>query len=104
MCLELNGRPVPIASQPMVHRLVRAAVEKVYTDGELQYNAGLREMPGFILTLREAFAEFKRALVYPEMLVERATRGISSPGQPGAAGTGKDLSCLSEPTARHRMG
>jgi ATP-dependent helicase/nuclease subunit B len=82
--LELNGRPVPIASQPMVHRLVRAAVEKVHADGELQYYAGLREMPGFILTLREAFAEFKRALVFPEILVERTTRGnpaLDSPAQ-----------------------
>ncbi len=70
--LELAGRSVPVASTSMVHRLVRSALEEVSLAGGLQYYAGLRETPGFALSLREAFAELKRALVYPENLVEQA--------------------------------
>ncbi|HEX7974581.1 MAG TPA: hypothetical protein VF498_09250, partial [Anaerolineales bacterium] len=76
--LELAGRPVPVASPPLVHRLVQAAVEQVHAAGLLQHYAGLRETPGFALALRDAFAELKRALVYPEVFAECAS---GSPAQ-----------------------
>lgn len=73
--LELVGRPIPMASPPIVHRLVQAAVEQVLVAGELQHFANLRDTPGFALILRDAFAELKRALIYPEVFTARAALG-----------------------------
>lgn len=77
--LERSGRPIPVGSPPVVHRLVQAAIRQVDEAGELRYYAGLREMPGFALTLRDIFAELKRALVYPEVFMRKAAGG--SPAQ-----------------------
>ena len=77
--LERSGNPVPVASPPIVHRLVRAAVEGVHAGGGLQYYHGLRQTPGFALVLREVFAELKRALVFPETFAAQAATG--SPAQ-----------------------
>ncbi len=76
--LELTGHPTPMASPPMVHRLVQAAIQQVYADGGLQHYASLRETPGFALTLRDAFAELKRALVFPEEFVAQAASGSAA--------------------------
>jgi len=73
--LEMTGRAIPVASPPMLHRLVQAAVEQVHAAGDLQHYAGLRQTPGFSLALRDIFAELKRALVYPETFLERAASG-----------------------------
>jgi ATP-dependent helicase/DNAse subunit B len=75
---ELLGRagcPAPLASSPIVHRLVQTTLEQVYAAGDLVYYAGLKDTPGFALALREAFAELKRALVYPERFIEVAASG-----------------------------
>ncbi len=73
--LEMTGRTIPVASSPMLHRLVQAAVEQVYTAGGLQHYAELRQTPGFSLALRDAFAELKRSLVYPDAFIQRAALG-----------------------------
>jgi ATP-dependent helicase/DNAse subunit B len=73
--LDLADQPIPIATPPMVHRLVQAAIEQVHAAGELKHFTGLRETPGFALTLRDAFAELKRALIYPEAFLEQAILG-----------------------------
>ncbi len=77
--LERAGHPIPVASPPVVHRLVQAAIRRVHTAGRLPYYAGLRETPGFALTLRDVFAELKRALIYPEVLSQKTALG--SPAQ-----------------------
>ena len=69
--LELAGHPIPIASPSMVHRLVKAAVEQVHAAGKLKHFAGLRGTPGFALTLRDAFAELKRALIFRKLFSNR---------------------------------
>lgn len=77
--LEACGCPVPLASPAVVHRLVLTAVQNTHNSGMLQHYAGLRDTPGFILTLRDTFAELKRALVYPERFLEQSVSG--SPAQ-----------------------
>jgi ATP-dependent helicase/DNAse subunit B len=71
--LERAGRPVPIASGPIVHRLVHAAVQEVRDQGGLTYYAPIADRPGFLQTLQERFAELKRARITPEVLLEYAS-------------------------------
>ena len=97
--LERAGHPAPLASPPIVHRLVQATVDQVHAAGELNYYAGLKDTPGFALALREVFAELKRALVFPETLIER-----TSFRQPCTAGVGSAVPGLSEPTAHSWAG
>jgi ATP-dependent helicase/DNAse subunit B len=73
--LEQAGRQIPVASPPMVHRLVQGAIDQVHTAGELQHFAGLREMPGFALALRDTFAVLQRGLVTPEAFIEQVAAG-----------------------------
>lgn len=73
--LDRAARPIPAASPPVVHRLVQAAIRKVDEAGGLRFYAGLRETPGFALTLRDVFAELKRALVFPEDFMRQAAEG-----------------------------
>jgi ATP-dependent helicase/nuclease subunit B len=70
--LESSSQSIPVASPPIVHRLILAAIEQVFQTGGLQYYAGLRNTPGFALVLCDAFAELKRALIFPENLIEQA--------------------------------
>lgn len=64
--LEQTGTYTPSASIPMLHRLIQEAVDDAIAKGELPYFEPLRLFPGFILALRDSFAELKRALVSPE--------------------------------------
>ncbi len=77
--LDLARQPIPVAKPALVHRLALAALEGVYQAGGLQHYAGLRQAPGFGLALRDAFAELKRALVYPEDFAARSPQ--HSPAQ-----------------------
>ena len=70
--LERAGRPVTIAPDPISYRLIQAAMDDVFDQGRLIYFQQLRTMPGFASALRNLFAEFKRALVDPEDLLEAA--------------------------------
>jgi len=78
--LERAGNPVPVIAQPVMNRLVRAAVTQVQAQGQLAYYGEISDKPGFIQTLQERFAELKRALVWPEdFLREAEARGEPGP-------------------------
>jgi len=70
--LEKSGGYVPIASNALLHRIVQDVVDTI----PLIHYAPLRTQPGFILALKDAFAELKRALIYPEAFIE-SSRGTS---------------------------
>ncbi len=71
--LEQTGSDVPVASAPLLHRLVQETVDIAIQNGEISHYTALQNMPGFILALRDAFAELKRSLVYPDAFLQ-ATR------------------------------
>lgn len=73
--LERAGIYVPVASNALLHRIVQDVVDNAH----LTHYAPLRTLPGFFLALRDAFAELKRALIYPEDFLERSKQ--SSPAQ-----------------------
>ena len=83
--LEHAGKFIPRASFPMLHRLVQETVDSSVEQGELLKFAPLQDLPGFITTLREIFAELKRGLVTPEQFTEYARIGSD---------THKDLATL----------
>lgn len=70
--LEKSGGYVPVASNALLHRIVQDVVDTT----SLVHYAPLRTQPGFILALKDAFAELKRALIYPEGFIE-SSRGAS---------------------------
>lgn len=58
--------PIPVASVPVIHRLIRAALGKVQSEQSLKHYAPIAEMPGFLRALRSMFAELKLARIWPE--------------------------------------
>ena len=74
--LERAGMFVPVASSPLLHRLVQESIDLSIAQGEISHYATLQRAPGFILALRDSFAELKRSLIYPDQLAEYARNGI----------------------------
>ena len=70
--LARAGRPIPVASDSIVHALIKTAIRDAMDRGELAHYGPIAEKPGFIRTLRDRFAELKRARVFPEALEEAA--------------------------------
>ncbi len=66
--LERAENYVPVASNALLHRIVQETVDSA----SLVHYAPLRTLPGFILVLRDSFAEIKRALIYPETFIEQS--------------------------------
>lgn len=66
--LEQVGIYIPVASNALLHRIVQDVVDQA----DLVHYAPLRTLPGFILALRDSFAELKRALIYPETYLEQS--------------------------------
>ena len=64
--LEDSGIFTPVASSPLLHRLVQETVDRAVEGGELIHYTPLQHFPGFISTLRESFSELMLSLVYPE--------------------------------------
>ena len=64
--LARAGDFIPVAPEPVVHRMVRAAIDRLHEAGELPYYAPIRRAPGFIRAMAEHIAELKRALIAPE--------------------------------------
>jgi len=64
--LQSCGRDVPHASSSLIHRIIQQVVEEEADSGKLVYFTPLQNMPGFIQSLREAFAELKNGMVKPE--------------------------------------
>ncbi len=76
--LNRAGNYLPIASAPLQHQLIQKSVEHAGTQGELEHFASIQTTPGFILALRDAFAELKRALVYPQKFLAYAQSGTQA--------------------------
>lgn len=70
--LEGAGADVPVTSTPLIHTILQDAVAELDQGGNLIHYASLRSLPGFFTALRDAFAELKRSLVYPEQFLEIA--------------------------------
>ena len=62
----MAGKPVPRLSEPVQHRLLRAAIDSLCDEGALLHYAPLRDKPGFVRRLRELILELKQARVTPE--------------------------------------
>lgn len=73
--LEHAGMFVPVASSPLLHRLVQESIDLSIAQGEISHYAALQRAPGFILALRDSFAELKRSLIYPDQLAEYTRKG-----------------------------
>jgi len=67
--LERAGINIPLASAPLLHRLVQETVDRAIARGEISHYASLQNAPGFLQALRDSFAELKRALIYPDQFV-----------------------------------
>jgi hypothetical protein len=65
----------------MLHFIIQEVVELVFKRGQLIHYASLRTMPGFFVALRDAFAELKRSLVFPDKLIEYSKNGTSAQGE-----------------------
>jgi len=70
--LEDTGTLLPVASFSLQHRFIQDTVDSATALGKLPHFSPLQPFPGFIQSLRESFAELKRALVNPSQLFEYA--------------------------------
>src|SRR5262245_39467745 len=61
--LVLAGEPIPVAPEPVVHRLVRSAIDTLAEQGRLQHYRPIQRRPGFTRALTSLIAEFKRARI-----------------------------------------
>lgn len=77
--LEQTKNHVPIASSPLLHFIIQEIVDFSFQRGDLIHYATLRKTPGFILALRDSFAELKRSLIFPEQFLKYSQGG--SPAQ-----------------------
>jgi len=75
--LTQAGQPMPLLTDPMRIRLLRAIVDDLCERGNIHHYAALRNRPGFITLLRNGIEELKRARIFPADFVE-ATRDLSS--------------------------
>ena len=67
---EENGVFVPIISPALSHRLIQETVREAFDSGELIHYAAIKDKPGFITVLRDAFAELRSAMVQPSTFHE----------------------------------
>lgn len=68
--LERSGIFVPVVTAALEHRLVQEVIAEVSAAGNLRHYDSIKEKPGFILTLQDAFAELRGGLVRPERFLE----------------------------------
>jgi ATP-dependent helicase/nuclease subunit B len=71
------GQPMPLLTDPVRVRLLRAIVDDLCERGLISHYAALRNRPGFITLLRNGIEELKRARIFPADFVD-ATRDLSS--------------------------
>ena len=74
--LEEAGSFAPVITPALSHRLIQETVRKAYAAGELTHYAAIKDKPGFLSVLRDAFAELRSAMVRPSAFLEY-TRGAS---------------------------
>ena len=87
--LARAGQPTPRLLDPVQHRLLRAIVDRLATEGRLHHFAPLHDKPGFIRALRALIRELKQARVEPQDLVAAALCPWAK--GPGAEAMGKDV-------------
>ena len=63
--LALADRPIPVAPEPVLHRLVRGAIDILAAQGKLQHYLPIQRRPGFVLALNDLIAELKRSRIEP---------------------------------------
>ena len=59
------GQPMPLLTDPVRVRLLRAIVDDLCARGDIRHYAALRNRPGFITLLRNGIEELKRARIFP---------------------------------------
>ncbi len=72
--LERCGIFLPVVTSALEHRLVQEVIAEVSADSNLCHFELIKNKPGFLLSLQDAFAELRGALVRPERFLEY-TRG-----------------------------
>ena len=68
--IEENGMFMPIISRALSHRLIQETVREAFDAGELIHYAAIKDKPGFITVLRDAFAELRSSMVQPSTFLE----------------------------------
>ena len=63
--LALAGASMPVAPDPVVHRLARAAIDTTAEQGQLRHYESIRRQPGLAHALTRLVAELKRARIEP---------------------------------------
>jgi len=61
--LARAGRPIPVASDAVIHALIKTAVREVSDRGELAHYAPIAEKPGFVRILRDRYAELLERII-----------------------------------------
>jgi ATP-dependent helicase/nuclease subunit B len=74
--LTRAGQPMPLLTDPVRVRLLRAIVDDLCERGLISHYAALRNRPGFITLLRNGIEELKRARIFPADFVD-ATHDLS---------------------------
>jgi len=68
--LETHGSFVPVITPALSHRLIQETVREAYSAGELTHYVAIKDKPGFLSVLRDAFAELRSAMVRPSAFLE----------------------------------
>lgn len=68
--LALAGLSVPVAPEPVVHRLMRAAIDSLAERGALRHYLPIQRRPGFVRISCDLIAELKRNRIHPERFAE----------------------------------
>ena len=68
--LEEAGSFAPVITPALSHRLIQETVREAYSAGELTHYAAIKDKPGFLSVLRDAFAELRSAMVQPSDFLE----------------------------------
>jgi ATP-dependent helicase/DNAse subunit B len=64
---------LPLASQLLIKRLIQETVDEAVNRGEISYFVPMQFFPGFILALRDSFAELKHAMVTTQQFTQYAS-------------------------------
>lgn len=70
--LRLAGKPVPVASDTVVQRIIRGVIEEAVGDDQLLHFQEIADKPGFLSVLQDRFGELKRAQVQPKVVLRFA--------------------------------
>jgi len=73
--LEETGRFIPTLTPALSHRLVQETVHEASASCELQHYEVIKDKPGFLSVLVDAFAELRSALVEPEKFLDHPRDG-----------------------------